>query len=126
VSGARRPERPDGAELLAIARQVFVGELAPLLPAEKRYAAALVASAMAMAEREGRAGDWTLVSLTRLRRIYAAPQDEWAELSARLARDIRAGVFDRPGERREAVRAHLTLSAEEALAISNPKALATS
>ncbi len=44
--------RPDGSELLAVARRVLLDDLLPLLPAEKTYDALMVANAMAIAARE--------------------------------------------------------------------------
>lgn len=45
-------DRPSGSELLAQARLELLEELLPALPAELQLKARMVASAMAMAERE--------------------------------------------------------------------------
>ncbi|PLC51615.1 acyl-CoA dehydrogenase [Pollutimonas subterranea] len=44
--------RPNGSELLAVARRTLLDQLLPLLPAAKSYDALMVANAMAMAARE--------------------------------------------------------------------------
>lgn len=44
--------RPNGSELLAVARRTLLDELLPLLPAAHTYDALMVANAMAMAARE--------------------------------------------------------------------------
>lgn len=44
--------RPDGSELLAVARRTLLDELLPLLPPAKNYEALMIARAMAIAARE--------------------------------------------------------------------------
>ena len=44
--------RPHGNELLAIARRTLLDELLPLIPADRKYDALMVANAMAIAARE--------------------------------------------------------------------------
>lgn len=44
--------RPDGNELLAVARRTLLDELMPLLPSARAYDALMVAKAMAIAARE--------------------------------------------------------------------------
>ena len=44
--------RPNGSELLAVARRTLLDQLLPLLPAANSYEALMVANAMAMAARE--------------------------------------------------------------------------
>ena len=50
-------ERPDGAELLAIAREVLRRELLPLLPKDRQVDALMIANAMGIAERQLCAGE---------------------------------------------------------------------
>lgn len=45
-------EEPGAADLLATARDVLLNDLLPALPAEKAFAARMVANAMAIAARE--------------------------------------------------------------------------
>ena len=44
--------RPNGSELLAVARRTLLDQLLPLLPAARTYDALMIANAMAMAARE--------------------------------------------------------------------------
>jgi hypothetical protein len=129
-------DRPNGAELLAIARQSVLDQLLAALPEEHRYTARMAASAMAIAAREHEAGDEPRrAEVERLCALYdQAPPPEGdrpgleaaaERLNRRLAADIRAGAFDRPGPRREAARAHLMDTAIAKLRLSNPKYLAS-
>lgn len=45
-------DRPDGSDLLTVARRLLLDELLPLLPAGKTYDVLMVANAMAIASRE--------------------------------------------------------------------------
>ncbi len=124
-------DRPTGAELLAEARRALVEDLLDLLPAERRYDGLMIANAMAISARELDAGDEPAAArLASLRRLYQtglgagrSRRGALLGLERRLAADIRAGLFDAPGERRRAVVAHLRRSVLARLAISNPKAL---
>jgi hypothetical protein len=98
-------ERPAASELLDLAREALMRDLLPHLPEERRRDALMVASAIAMAQRE----------LER-----AAPVID----ADRLAAQIRAGAYDAPGPEREATRAALWVLAKDALRIANPKLLA--
>ncbi len=44
--------RPNGGELLAVARRTLLDQLLPLLPVSKSYEALMIANAMAIAARE--------------------------------------------------------------------------
>jgi hypothetical protein len=115
-------ETPDAAELLRLARETLLAELLAALPEDKRYAARLVANAMAIAAREIEGGTAAQqAALEALCRLYGVPREgaHLDELSRRLARDIRAGAFD--GDER--VPALLLADIRARLAISNPKAL---
>jgi hypothetical protein len=112
-------DRPDGATLLAFAREVLLRELAPLLPEERRADADAIAGAMAIAERELRNGEALLTPCRdALTGLYGAGDPD--VLLERLARDIRAGDFDAPGPRREAVRKLLWSMTRLKLHESNP------
>jgi hypothetical protein len=123
--------RPNGADLLAIARQTFLSELMPRLPEEERYTALMVANAMANAEREAAAGDVPLrAELDRLRAIYpSAPASDdpvtvqLNRFNRQLAVDLRKGTHEADRARREQVRTHLVLTAMERVRESNPKYL---
>ncbi|NDP42144.1 MAG: hypothetical protein GZ089_05405, partial [Aromatoleum sp.] len=46
----------DGEDLMATARDALLNELLPALPKDRRYAALMIANAMAIAARERRSG----------------------------------------------------------------------
>lgn len=100
-------ERPDGADLLATAREVVLQDLLPALPPEKAFAARMVANAIAIALREAKADSSALPDVD----------------PAALAREIRAGEHD-PGTARHAeVLDYLRALARLRAAVSAPKAL---
>jgi aminoglycoside phosphotransferase (APT) family kinase protein len=71
---------PNGAGLLALAREELLCELLPLLPPERERQARLIATAMAIAEREALAGDAPAVRIReQLEEFYDPPN---AALSA--------------------------------------------
>ena len=83
--------RPNAADLLAIARETFLSALMPQVPDGDRYTALMVASAMANAERETAAGDEPLrVELERLRAIYprAPASDDPVAVQLESARNV--------------------------------------
>jgi hypothetical protein len=94
----------------------------------------MVANAVAIASRETSLGQDLLRQEVRgLTMLLGLPDasgeasmeghDRLRELEARLAHDIREGVYDDPGPRRDAVRAYLRTSTEGRVRVSNPKAL---
>lgn len=110
-------EKPDGADLLATARQTVLEELLPALPPEKALAARMVAAAIALALREGAAAGEAALE-ARLRAL--APGED--PLAA-LAGAIRAGRHD-PGTPAHAeVAAWLRDYARLRASVSAPKAL---
>ena len=123
--------RPNAADLLAIARKTFLSSLVPHLPDEDRYTALMVANAMANAEREIAAGDGPLdAELARLRAIYPsvpASADPVAvqldRFNRQLAVDLRQGSPMKDRARREKVHMHLVLTAIERVREANPKYL---
>lgn len=132
------PERPSGSELLEVARSVLRERLLPRLPADCRYEALMVLNAIGIAAREAEADTAPLhAELHRLADLYHEPPpqpepvtrsalvDALAKADRRLARDIRAGAFADPC-RAAALRAHLRLTLDDQLAVSNPKALRSS
>lgn len=106
-------EEPAAADLLAIARDVLLNDLLPALPADKAFAARMVANAMAIAARDAAQGAaWEAAALARMAgdpRAFAAA--------------IRDGRFDpgTPGHAEAAAlldditRARCTVSAPRAL-----------
>lgn len=119
-------ERPEGNDLLATARDVLLAEILPALPEEKRLAARMAASAIAIAlrERQAMAEAWRGEIAHRLRAALGAPDAEGeAALLARLAAEIRQGRHD-PGTPRHAeIGAMLRDLARSRCAVSAPKAL---
>jgi hypothetical protein len=118
-------EHPHAAELLALARETLLGELADAVPPDKRYTLLMVANAMAIAGREieGREA-LQQDALADLCRLYGEPVEgaSVAAVERRLADDIRKGRFDGgPGDR---LREALLRRVRAQLAVSNPKALA--
>ena len=123
--------KPSAAGLLELARETLLAELLDVLPEERRYAARMAASAMAIAAREARAGDADMKSeLARLVQLYGedtvsasggSPSEQLAETNRRFAKDIRAGAFD--GACAHGVRALLKQQVCARLRISNPKYL---
>ena len=122
-------EHPDAVELLALARETLLAQLADAVPAEKRYTLLMVANAMAIAAREVQAGErLPREALADLCTLYGetagAAEDATAHrmrLERRLAADIRRGAFD--GEAGERLRALLLGHVRTRLAVSNPKVL---
>ena len=100
---------PTAPALLALARDVRLTELLPLLPQEAHLDARLVANGMAIAEREATVGNEPHAAILReLRRLYSDhPQADPAQngeveveteefgLLRRFAQDLRSGAFDK-------------------------------
>jgi uncharacterized protein DUF6285 len=106
-------DRPDGATLRTLARRA----------AAEGEDEALVARALAIAEREEAAGAAPGAALrAALARRYGV--DDAEQLLRRFAAEIRAGAFDRPGpERADALRLLWAMTWQK-LAESNPGYLA--
>jgi hypothetical protein len=101
---------PAGAALLALARDVLLDELLPLLPEEARVKTRLVATCMAIAAREA-AGEAPVAEiLAALRDFYGqteGPPEGAEDLLRRLALDLRKGAFETSQSRERAARAML-------------------
>ena len=63
---------PRSRDLLALARETLLDELAPLLPPERRRDAHLIATVMAIAAREREGGGWWEEFVARMADFYAA------------------------------------------------------
>ncbi|WP_426756187.1 DUF6285 domain-containing protein [Myxococcus sp. Y35] len=114
-------ERPDGAELLAIAREVLHKELLPVLPADKAYSARMIANAMGIAERQLRSGGGPQEEERRALSALLGRGGELSALTREFAARIRQGMFDDSVEARRL----LWESTVQRVRESAPKALAT-
>ncbi|MBR0680976.1 hypothetical protein GXW74_10800 [Roseomonas eburnea] len=109
-------EPPEGPDLLATARAVLLDELLPALPAEKAFAARMVANAIAIASREAAQDSaWEAEAVARMAALAGDPRA--------FAAAIRAGRFD-PGAAGHAEAAALLDDITRArCAVSAPRAL---
>jgi aminoglycoside phosphotransferase (APT) family kinase protein len=127
--GTELRDLPTGAGLLTLGRELLLGELLPLLPPEREREARLLATAMAIAEREAAAGDRPAREVAaRLAEFYQAggrdargPGDP---LLRRFAADLRAGAFEACEGRGRAARALLWRMTMLKLREGNPGFLA--
>ncbi|RKH46058.1 DUF6285 domain-containing protein [Corallococcus sicarius] len=87
-------ECPDGAALLAIAREVLRKELLPLLPGDKAYAALMVANAMGIAERQLRNGEGPQREEQQALATLLGREGSLADLNREFAARIRRGDID--------------------------------
>lgn len=131
-------EEPLGDALLETARQLLRDELIPALPAEKRHAAMMVASAMAIAMRQFRSGEsHTRQEIAALESLLAgkaanasADNDDTDDTRARLHalnRELCQRIrHAEPGSAAltPAMHAHLLQCARQTLLESSPKYLA--
>lgn len=115
---------PTGPALLALARDVLLHELMPLLPQEGHLTARLVANSMAIAEREGVLDDDSKRRILReLAALYGAAETG-PELLNHFARDLRGGVFEGSTPRDRNARAILWRLTIFKLRQANPRFLA--
>ena len=120
--GAASPsigDLPLNRDLLALARELLLDELLPLLPPERARDAHLIATVMAIAAREKTEGEW--------QGEIAAPLDEFyggTGSFARLAADLRNGAFETSASRETAARAILWRLTIGKLGEGNPHFLA--
>ncbi|WP_421709657.1 DUF6285 domain-containing protein [Algihabitans sp.] len=112
-------DRPNGAELLAEAWRVLSQDLAPGLTGEQRYKVLLVASAVAIVQRELAAGDEPAEAEAQALTDLLGSGGSLLDLNADLAAAVRSGKFDRSSE----VYAVLRKTVEARVSESNPTAL---
>jgi hypothetical protein len=92
---------PTGPALLALARDVLLNDLMPLLPPTVHLEARLVANSMAIAEREAVSGAAPAQGiLHELEQLYGERGEGEQAVLRRFARELRGGVFEN-GELRE-------------------------
>jgi hypothetical protein len=114
-----QPHRTLGAEaLLDLVAEAFKTEIAPALPADKRYLAAMIGNALEISRRALAVEEEALA----LRLLDAVYEDGDGTL-AQLARDIRSGAVNDAThpELRARLKAHLA----NELKVRNPRFLAT-
>src|SRR5579864_8675610 len=110
---------PTSRDLLALARELLLDELLPLLPPERQRDAHLIATSMAIAAREVAGEGWQEELAGLLRAFYG----ENGSL-ARFAADLRNGAFETSPSRERAARAILWKLTIAKLREGNPHFLA--
>jgi aminoglycoside phosphotransferase (APT) family kinase protein len=99
---------PGGGALLGLGRELLLDELLPLLPPEWHRPLRLVATAMAIAERERQAGDAPAEAMRcALQRLYEGRMIDLRGMLRQFAADLRNGAF--AGCRSRARAAHAIL-----------------
>jgi aminoglycoside phosphotransferase (APT) family kinase protein len=121
-AGGKFPrDLPSGGVLLGLARELLLDRLLPRLPPECEREARLVATVMAIAEREAMAGDQPSEEIaTQLGALYGAGES----CVVRFAGDLRGGAFEACGRRGRAARAILWRMTMLKLREGNPGCLA--
>jgi hypothetical protein len=112
---------PDGPALLALARDVLINDLLPLVPPERRVDVRLVANCMAIAEREATARKPVVAVVRDLEALYG-PGDQ--EGLRRFASELRIGGFENSLHREVLARAILWRLTIARLRSANPRFLA--
>jgi aminoglycoside phosphotransferase (APT) family kinase protein len=115
---------PDGPALLALARGILVDELLPLLPAERRLDARLIANCMAIAARESEGSDAAHRVAGELEALLGAGDENPGILLRRFARELRIGAFENSPERSAQARAILWRLTVARLRLASPRFLA--
>jgi len=113
---------PEGAALLALARDILIHDLLPLLPSERQLEARLIANCMAIAEREARMREPGEAIVQALEALYEPGAHD--ELLGRFARQLRIGGFENSPERAAQARAILWRLTIARLRLANPRFLA--
>jgi hypothetical protein len=126
-------DHPTAAELIAAARRQLEHQVIPTLAEPRlRFQTLVAANVLAIVERELASGEMHLAAAWRRMAdlegsAEAQPAGEALRMavaaqSHRLCARIRAGEYD-AGPRRQALLAHLRRTAEEELAVANPRYL---
>jgi len=113
-------DAPSGTALLALAGEVLLSELMPLLPEDRRPDALLVARCIAIAQREAKT---RAAPDPELRVLYGSGSGT-DELLRRFARELRIGAFENFPDRELCGRAILWRLTIAKLRQSNPEFLA--
>jgi hypothetical protein len=115
---------PTGPVLLALACDVLLNDLMPLLPEEHRLDARLVANSMAIAEREAALGKHPGSQILRELEMLYGPGEGERDLLNRFAPDLRSGAFEGSVPRDRAARAIMWRLTIFKLRQANPRFLA--
>lgn len=115
-------DEPDARDLVAIALRSFRETILPLVPAEQRFTALMIANALGTAERELAAGRSAEPALASAIGTLLGEDGDLPTLAPHLCAHIADGGFD-PPDRQAALRAVLTDLTRARLAVSNPKFL---
>jgi hypothetical protein len=105
-------DRPDAAELVAIALASFRAEVLPVIPPEKRLAALMIANALGIAERELAGQEKATLAAS-----VAALIGETAEVVPAFVADLRRGRWDADAD----MHRRLLQDAKARVAIANPR-----
>jgi hypothetical protein len=112
---------PASLDLLALARELLLDELVPLLPPERLRDARLIATVMAIASREAAGEGWQAEIDALLANFY---EDRSGAPLRRFAADLRNGAFETSPSRTAAARVILWRLTIEKLREGNPHFLA--
>ncbi|MCG5241835.1 DUF6285 domain-containing protein [Azospirillum doebereinerae] len=116
-------DEPDARDLVAIALRSFRETILPLVPAEQRFTALMIANALATAERELAAGTSAEPALAAAVGGLLGETGDLSTLAPRLCAAIGEGRFD-DDEPQAALRRVLFDLTRARMAVSNPKLLA--
>ena len=108
-------DRIDVHDLLALARETLQRDLTPVLPANARFTAALVANALAIAGRE-------MLDHSAADIVIADARENLPEFNddRELITAIRSGALDEPSPSRVAAKAYAAALIRRRLAVTNP------
>jgi hypothetical protein len=113
-----RPKRLNAETLIALAAETLKAEIVPTLPADKRYAAAMIANALDIARREITTADeaplWAILD-----QVY----DDGDGTPQQLCEDIRAGTVSEATHPGLGAKLRAVVVAE--LKVRNPRFLRT-
>ncbi len=112
-------EQPDGAALLAIAREVLRKALLPLLPPERAYEVLMIANAMSIAERQLKNGEQAEREECDALQELLGHEGDLAALNRDLGIKIRTGEMDNNTDAQRLLRRGVVQRVQE----SAPKAL---
>lgn len=113
-------DRPNAVELVEAVREFLSDHVAPNVEGQLAFHTRVAINALAIVERTmAQGGEMDAAELGRLKDLLKQDGDLQA-LNGELARAIRAGEMD---DRRETLLAHLRQTAEDKIALANPRYL---